>query len=79
MSDNKILDNLSSMYKCKKIVQLISTLDAIFYPEWEYRQCSFDSSQYNGLIVASMKNDSREHYFTFFNNYGFIIKGYEQS
>ena len=37
MSDNKILDNLSSMYKCKKIVQLISTLDAIFYPEWEYR------------------------------------------
>ena len=43
MSNNKILNNLPNIEKCKRIFQSIAMLDAIIKPEWEYRYYSFDS------------------------------------
>lgn len=77
MANNKTLNNLPSIEKCKRIFQSLAILEAIIMPEWEYRYYSFNSKWDTNEMMASMRDGSGEHYFALFNEHGLIIKGFE--
>ncbi|MBC7798278.1 MAG: hypothetical protein H7Z37_15510 [Pyrinomonadaceae bacterium] len=61
----------------KKLSQSLAMLDAILCPEFDLRRSFFDSNWRNGEQLATMKDGSGNEYFTYFNEYGFIIKGFD--
>lgn len=77
MVAKKQLGELPNKLGLRKLSQSLAMLDAIFCPEFEFRYSSFSSNWGGGESLATMRDGSGNEYFTYFNESGVIIKGFD--
>lgn len=77
MVAKKVLSELPNKPELKKLCQSLAMLDAIINPNWESRYSSFDSHWGAGETLATMRNGGGDEYFTYFNERGVVIKGFD--
>ena len=77
MVAKKVLTELPNKAQLKYLCQSLAMLDAIMEPEWDFRYCSFNAKWSAGEMLAMMRNGGGDEYYTFFNEYGAIIKGFD--
>ena len=77
MVAKKILTELPNKTQLKYLCQSLAMLDAIMEPEWDFRYSSFNAKWNVGEMLATMRNGGGDEYFTFFNEHGVIIKGFD--
>ena len=77
MVAKKLLAELPDKTQLKNLCQSLAMLDAIMQPEWDYRYSSFNSKWNAGEMLATMRNGGGDEYYTFFNEHGAIIKGFD--
>ena len=80
MSSSKFASTLPDIPELVRISKAIAMLDAILCEEWEFRYYSFNSHWNQddpAEMMASMRNDSGDHYFIWFSSVGAAIKGFD--
>lgn len=77
MVAKKLLNDLPNKSELLKRCQSLAMLDAIVEADWESRYSSFNSKWDEGEMLATMRNGGGDEYFTFFNESGVIIKGFD--
>jgi hypothetical protein len=77
MAAKKTLIGLPDKLELQKLCQSLAILDAIIEPEWEFRYSSFNSKWSASEMLATMRNGGGDEYFTYFNDKGVIIKGFD--
>ena len=60
----------------RRLTQSLAMLDAIIYPDWQYRNYSFKSQWGADDQMASMRNASGDDWFLLFDCHGAAIKGF---
>jgi hypothetical protein len=76
MISTRDLSLLPDIEGLKVLSQSLAMLDAIIYPEWEYRYYSFNCRWAPNQAMASMRNGSGDEYFALFSSAGVILKGF---
>jgi hypothetical protein len=70
------LSSLPDIERLRMLSQSLAMLDAIMFPEWEFRYYSFNSKWGEGEMTASMRDGSGDEYFILFNPHGAVMKGF---
>lgn len=59
----------------RRLTRSLAMLDAILFPDWEYRYHSFDAHWGTGEQMASMRNGQGDHWFALFTVAGVVLIG----
>jgi hypothetical protein len=78
MVTKNLLAALPDTEKLKKLCQSLAMLDAIIESEWDDRYSSFNSKWGAAEMLATMRNGGGDEYFTYFNEHGAILKGFDR-
>src|SRR4051794_4974349 len=76
MINTRDLSSLPGVDRLRAVLQSMAMLDAILYPEWQFRYYSFNAGWAPGEQMGSMRNGSGDDFFALFNAAGCWIKGF---
>lgn len=69
-------ERLPDIETLRRLTKSIAMLDAIIWPEWEYRYYSYNSHWGQGEEMASMRNGCGDDWFLLFDPHGAALKGF---